>query len=508
MFETVLSFGPFVLDPRSMSLQRDGKDVSLSARGVALLEALIEANGGVVDRATLLSRGWAGLAVDESNLTVQMAALRKALGMQPDGREWIATVPRVGYRMVPPAPANGDATESGGRPSIAVLPFANFSADPDQSLFADGLVDDIITGLSRFKTFAVTARNSSFVYGDRAVDAREVGRTLGVRYMLEGSVRRASEAVRISVQLIECGNGAHIWAETFDGPLGDILDFQDRITERAVAAIEPRIRKAEIERSRRKRPENLDAYELYLRAFPLTQGLRREGYTEAVDLLDRALALDPTFAPALAVAGWARFKRMDHGDSSSIEADKRDGLALFERALAAGWDDAVVLAICGFYIHAAKGDRTRGIELMQRALSLNPNSFPVVNLSGYAFRAEGDFDRAIACHLKALNLMPGAPEAIWCLDGLASANLAAGQFEDALVWILRSLDIRGADHWTGAIAAAIYAQLGRLEEAEDALVPVRAAGRTVASFVPNPAAPPPGDRHFAEGLLKAGLAAG
>ena len=198
-------------------------------------------------------------------------------------------------------------------PSIAVLPFANLSNDPEQEYFADGMVEDMITALSRFRWLVVIARNSTFTYKGRAVDVRQVAKELGVRYVLEGSVRKAARRVRITGQLIDATTGAHLWAERFDGDLEDIFDLQDRITESVVGAIEPRMRKAEIERSRRKRPDSLDAYDLYLRALPHVYAMRPDDNTEALELLDRAISLDPGFAPALAYAAWCYEQRVVRG---------------------------------------------------------------------------------------------------------------------------------------------------------------------------------------------------
>jgi TolB-like protein len=501
MQDTRLAIGPFVLDPARATLQRDGKPIALGQRGLALLAALVEADGRVVTRAALIERGWPGVIVEESNLTVQMATLRRALGTHPDDQEWIATVPRVGYRLVVPA----EASESSGRPSVAVLPFSNFSTDPGQEHFADGMVDDLITALSRFKSFAVIARHSSFAYKGRNVDVREVGRALGVRYVLEGSVRRSGDEVRVTAQLVEAAAGAHIWAETYDGTIGDVFDFQDRITETVIGSIEPRIRKAEIQRSRRKRPESLDAYDLYHRAQALISGTSHDGYSQAVTLLDRALELDPGFAPSLAMAGWARSKRRGQAGAPPIEVDRRDSLDLCERALAADGDDAVLLAICACQFAELSNEGARALELVRRALSLNPNSFTVVNLSGYVLRGQELFDEAIDCHLRAMKLMPNAPETVWCLAGLAAANLGAGRFEEALVWGLRATETAG-DDWTRLVVAATYAHLNRLDEAFETLRPVLAKRPVLTvSAVFHSEAPSPADRLLADGVRKAGL---
>ena len=216
-----------------------------------------------------MDAAWPGTAVEESNLSVQIASLRKLLGPSPDGGEWIATIPRVGYRFVAEPEAAVPAQTQAARsepviPSLAVLPFQNLSGDPEQDYFADGVVEDIITALSRFKSFAVIARNSRFVYKGRAVDVRQVAKELGVRYVLEGSVRRAGDRLRITAQLVDGVTGAHLWADKFDGAVEDVFDFQDRITESVATVVEPHIQTAEIERSRRERPRSIAAYDIYL----------------------------------------------------------------------------------------------------------------------------------------------------------------------------------------------------------------------------------------------------
>jgi TolB-like protein len=506
MPESALTFGPFLLDAHRASLRQDGEEIAIGSRGLALFEVLLEAAGGVVRRETLLERAWPGVIVEESNLTVQIATLRKALGTQTDGQEWIATVPRVGYRLSRPAEAIASSFD--GKPSIAVLPFANFSGDAGQGYFADGMAEDLITALSRFKSFAVVARNSSFVYKDRSYDVRDAAKALGVRYALEGSVRRVDPAVRITAQLIDATSGAHIWAEKFDGPLNDLFDFQDRITESVVGAIEPQIRGAEIERSRRKRPESLDAYDLFLQALPLISSVEAHGYSEGIRLLERAIALDPGFAQALAHAAWAHAKRLgSSGEAPAGVDDAQECIALLERALAADSNDATVLAIAGLHIMTVKGDSDRGYGLVKRALALNPNSFLVVNFAGFAHRHHGNFDEAIGCHLRALRFMPGAPEVIWCFTAIAAVHLSAGRFEEALAWALRAHDIYDALEWTQSVLAAAYAHLDRMDEAQEALQVVHSQrpGLTIARLFGRNQSPGPHDGFLVAGLVKAGI---
>src|SRR5262252_2670431 len=315
--------GPFRLDAETDTLFRGGEPVSLGHRAVALLRVLVEQRGAPVSKDALMEAAWAGLTVEESNLPVQIAALRRVLGEEPGGANWIETLPRRGYRFVGPAsirdqsavtaasqaanfPMTADSSNPTlpDRPSIAVLPFQNLSGDPEQEYFADGMADEIITALSRFRSLFVIARNSSFTYKGRAVDVKQVARELGVRYVLEGSVRKAGNRVRFTGQLIDATTGGHIWADRFDGALEDVFDLQDQVTARAVGAIEPRLQRAEIERAGRKPTESLDAYDYFLRGmanFPL---LNRDSLLEAGRLFVRATELDPNYASPYGMGSW------------------------------------------------------------------------------------------------------------------------------------------------------------------------------------------------------------
>jgi TolB-like protein/Tfp pilus assembly protein PilF len=471
-----VTFGPFAFDADRLLLTRNGAAIQLGGRSAALLSALVQAEGKVVSKAELMEAAWPGTIVEEGNLNVQIGALRKALGTTPDGYDWIVTVPRSGYRLpraaadvvgAPPmsSVAAGDAT---GPALIAVLPFANLSSDVEQAYFADGVVEDIITALSRFKTFAVTSRNSSFVYRDKSVDVREAAKALGVRYVLEGSVRRVGERVRVTAQLIDGTTGSHIWAEKFDGEASDIFDFQDHITETVVGLIEPQIRKAEIERARRKRPESLDAYDLYLQALPKVYSVYVPGYTEAIDLLDRAIALDPGFAPAVALLAWAHEKRLSFGSPPPGVDDEAITLSLCRRALELGGDDAMVLAIVGWMFIFLAEDYDAGLALARRAVQLNPNSLIALNFAGLCNHHAGDLDEAIALHTRALELSPGAPDNYWSLTGIAVAHMFAWRFEEAAKWAQRSLDTYNEWELTFVVLTASYGHLGRVDEAREA----------------------------------------
>jgi len=470
MPEQPVAFGPFLLNPDQGTLFRDGALVAIGQKGALLLGALLKRPGQVVTKADLMDAAWPGTAVEESNLSVQIASLRKLLGASPGGGEWIATIPRVGYRLLTEPDATVSVPTQVARsepviPSLAMLPFQNLSGDPEQDYFADGVVEDIITALSRFKSFAVIARNSSFVYKGRAIDVRQVATDLGVRYVLEGSVRRVGTRIRISAQLVDGLSGLHLWARNFDGVVEDIFEFQDSITETVAAIVEPEINRAEIERSRRERPERIAAYDLYLRALRLFLPLSPHENAMAVDLLQEAIALEPENATFLAMAaallehrhgmGWPTFGPNEF----ALCADYTD------RALKHASGDAFVLAFCGNTLIQCFRDYDRGMELARHAIDANPNMLYVVDMVGVAYLHCGDLGEALKFFHRALRLSPRDPGAQWPLTGIAHVYMARGKYEEALVWANKSLALNksfGATYW---MLIAANALLGRLDEA-------------------------------------------
>ena len=242
-----LSFGPFTLDAQRGSLVRDGKPMVIGNKGLLLLQALLEARGEPVSKADLMEAVWPGIAVEDSNLSVQIAALRKMIGSSPAGTDWITTIPRLGYRLADGAgpsdrqPSENIRTPTNARPTIAVLPFANMSDDSEQDYFADGITEDIITALTRLRWFFVIARNTSFTFKGRVTQVKQIALELGVRYVLEGSIRKSAQHVRISAQLVDAVSGNHIWAERYDLELTEVFAVQDEIAERVAGAIEPEL---------------------------------------------------------------------------------------------------------------------------------------------------------------------------------------------------------------------------------------------------------------------------
>jgi adenylate cyclase len=352
------------------------------------------------------------------------------------------------------------------KPSIAVLPFQNMSGDPEQDYFVDGMVEEIITALSKVRWFFVIARNSSFTYKGRAVNVKQIGRELGVRYVLEGSVRKGGGRVRITAQLIEAETGAHLWADRFDRDLADIFAVQDDVTERVVTAIEPNLRQAEIARSKRTRPENLAAYDLYLRALPHFYGLWRDraGWAEALSLLRQALAVDPEYAAAAALAAVCiQFGVLGGWVASAEEA------AWFARtAVRLDQDDPEALAICAYITAIHERQFEEAVELAERATALNPNSASCFTFSGWAHLYAGRAETALEHFERALRLNPVDPLSFTMLGGIANAHIQLEQSEAAIVAATRATR-RGPDvpgPWRNLAAA--LAQAGRYEEARDA----------------------------------------
>ena len=349
------------------------------------------------------------------------------------------------------------------KPSIAVLPFTSMSGDPEQEYFADGMVENIITALSRVRWFFVIARNSSFTYKGQSVDIRQVGRELGVRYVLEGSVRKAGNRVRITGQLIEAANGRHIWAERFDGELADIFDLQDRITESVVGAIEPSISRAEIERSSAKPTHDLDAYDLYMQALAHYYALTKPANEEALRLLGRALELDPNYSSAKALAALLHNVRViqNWGNQTEVET----GIRLAREAWAEHGDDPTTLGRVGIVLAYLARDYEVALAATDRALLLDPNSAVAYRNSAWVRMWVGDWRVSVDHFNKAIRLNPLDTSMHGIETGLCFALLVGGCPDEALPWAQKALQEKPT--YGAALRGLIMAlvELGRLEEA-------------------------------------------
>jgi TolB-like protein len=333
---TKLAFGPFVLDGERSTLAREGRPVPISGRGFALLRALLAAPGRVVTKAELIKAAWSDAAIEESNLSVQIAALRKQLGPAPEGGEWISTVPRTGYKFVGQIAAQ-PATDRPlispeDRPSIAVLPFTNLGGEKEQEYLADGITEDSITALTRFRWFFVIARNSSFFYKGRSLDVKQIAHDLGVRYLLQGSVRKADGRVRISAQLIDARSGNHLWAERYDLELTEVFAIQDEIAERVAGAIEPELLKSQGAEAAARHTGNMTAWDLVRRGTWHFHHVTREHHLRARELFREACKLDPELPEAHIWLARVNAGVVPYGWSENPTIDLQEG---FEAALRA-----------------------------------------------------------------------------------------------------------------------------------------------------------------------------
>jgi TolB-like protein/class 3 adenylate cyclase len=362
---------------------------------------------------------------------------------------------------------------SSGRPSIAVLPFANMSGDPEQEYFADGIVEEIITALSHMRWLSVIARNSSFTYKGKNVDVKQVGRELKVRYVLEGSVRKSGDRVRITGQLVDTSTGAHLWADRFDGRLEDIFDLQDQVTAKVVGAIAPKLEQAEIERSRRKPTESLDAYDYFLRGLASLHQWTRESTDEALQLFYRSIQLDPGFAAAYGMAAWCFVWRKVNGWMGDRAKAVSEAERLARRAVELGPDDAVALSGGGYALVFVVHHLDDGAAFIERALALNPNLSWALHSSGWTKAFLGDSDAAIKHLMDAIRLSPLDPQTFRAQGGIAFAHFLAGRYHDAITWAEAAL--RERPNYLAAIRelAAASALAGRLPEAQKAMAHLR-----------------------------------
>ena len=372
------------------------------------------------------------------------------------------------YRVVTAARLATPGVSSGpplpDKPSIAVLPFANLSGDPEQEYFADGMVEEIITALSRIRWLFVIARNSSFTYKGRAIDVKQVGRELGVRYVLEGSVRKAGGRVRITAQLFEAESGAHLWADRFKGSLEDVFDLQDRIAFGVAGVIEPTLRHAEIERARRKRPDNLEAYDLYLRALPFAFIGMPETAQKALDLLDKAVAIEPEYGAAHGFIAFCHENRYLRGGLATEE--RLAALSHARIALATGGDDATALALAAFIVGIFEHDYETALNAFDKAFSLNPSSALAFGLSSIIRAWNGNSATAIEHAELALRLSPFDPMSFNAYNGLAYAQFFAGRCDEAASAASMATQANPRFSIPWILRAAALAQAGRIADAK------------------------------------------
>jgi adenylate cyclase len=374
------------------------------------------------------------------------------------------------------SPAQGPGLPD--KPSIAVLPFENMSGDPEQEYFADGIAEDIITELARVHWLSVIARNSSFTFKGRSVDVTQAARELGVRYVLEGSVRKAGSRVRITAQLVDATTGNHIWADRFDGALDDIFDLQDRVTISVVGIIQPKLMQIEIERSKRKRPESLDAYDAFLRGIAYSRVTNLTSLAEAVKWLERAIEIDPTYASALSLSARCKMRQCLFGWRPWSDPEVAEAVRLAHAAVAADRDDPIALANSGYVLAYFGREFDLAVSLAQRATALSPNSAEVRYAAGMIQVMSGLLEDGIRNAQEAMRLSPLDPDAYLSLYIIGLGHLFAQRFEEAVAWFERALNENAEFISTYRVLAAAYAHLGRMDEARTAI-------RKVLSLQPN-----------------------
>jgi pentatricopeptide repeat protein len=491
------TFDNHVLDVDRRELRRGTELIALEPQVFDLLVYLLKNRDRVVGKDDLLAAVWDGRIVSESTLTSRITAVRKAIGDNGQEQRLIRTMPRKGIRFVGevldrngPGPVDRSLVGAKDSPrlalvlpdkaSIAVLPFVNLSADPDQEYFADGMVEEIITALSGIKWLFVIARNSSFTYKGRVVDIKEVGRDLGVRYVLEGSVRKAGTRLRIAAQLIDTATDAHLWADRFEGSLEDVFALQDKVASSVAGVIEPALESAEIRRSTERPTHDLTTYDLYLRALSDFPTCDRDRLTRGLAWLEEAIARDPYYGPALALAAAYRIELENHGWAADSEQNRSIAVELSRRALRTGADDPRILGRSAVALGRFGDNIDAAVALIDRALALNPSSADAWYWSGWLRVFAGRADLAIEHFQASMRLNPRDGRGFH-LAGIGTAHFINGRFAEAAAALRASLEELPSFTPTYRTLASCLAHMGRLDEAREIIRQLRSL---TASVVP------------------------
>ena len=488
-------FEDFALDPERRELRRGANLIAAEPQVFDLLEYLIRHRERVVSKDDLLAAIWHGRIVSDSALTTRINSARAAIGDSGDSQRLIKTLRGKGFRFVGTvreeersaaiSPAIGSIEPSrpqpslSEQPSIAVLPFMNMSGDPEQDYFADGMTEEIITALARFKNLFVIASNSSFTYRNRSVDIKQVARELGVRYVLEGSVRKAADRVRITGQLIVAETGRHIWTERFDRRLEDIFDLQDEISENIVGAVEPEILSAELNRSRGKGPGNLAAYDCVLRAYQHLWILTPEDNNRALDFLRQAVLLEPNYALAYAYASWADLFRVQLTQGGSLRPLLTEALTFAQRAVELDPSDPLIQTIRGAWQLMIERDFDGGLARHEEAFQKNPNSVWICGGNGFGNALCRQPNRALDMLKRARRLSPHDPSMFLWLPGGAIAHFLAGRPQEAIRWTEDALQLNPRHLISLLLRAAAETAAGRHEAARQYVERMRTINPTL-----------------------------
>jgi TolB-like protein len=476
-------FEEYAFDTDCRELHRGANVVSIAPQVFDLLEYLIRNRERVVTKDDLIGAVWHGRIVSDAALTTRLNAARTALGDSGQEQRLIKTLPRKGFRFVGQVqeaqrPAGTTAADNPielprpaltlpDKPSIAVLPFQNMCGDPDQDYFADGMVDEITTALSRFKSLFVIARNSSFTYKGRAVDIKQVGRELGVRYVLEGSVRKAAEKVRITGQLIDAITGAHLWADRFEGDLSDVFALQDEVAMNVVSAIQPKLLQTEMDLASR-RPNNLSAYDLCLRAQHL-QSWTRDGSAESLRLASRALEIDPRCGFAATLAGECHLRNVRQGWAADRKSEIAKGFRFLRLALSIDGNATLALSLLGNATAAFSDDYDTAREMVDRAVALNPNSSRIWEQRGMTYLMAGQPEEAIRSFERGIRLSPFDPLLFSTFAGMGVAFIGLGRFDEAISAAKKAVRQNPLYPFAFRCLASALAHLGREAEVKEAV---------------------------------------
>jgi TolB-like protein len=460
-----VDFGRFSLDLTDRLLTCSGEPVKVPSRALDILCELAAARGEVVDKDLLMERVWPGRVVEENAIQVHVSALRKTLEPRGDGQSFVVTVPGRGYRLVgirSQTPLKEDMPAQRAKvpgTSVAVLRFANLSGDPEQDYFADGIVEDIITGLSRISGVFVIGSKSSFIFGGDSPDFARIGRELGCRYLVQGSIRRAEKRIRITARLVEAETGVSIWAERYDRRIDDIFEVQDAIAMSLIGALEPNLRKAEIGRVKRQRPDSLDAYDLVLQALFAMRTTMPTGAGEAIPLLQKALELEPDYAAAHAHI--SRCFQIRFSRQGLNETDREASVGHARAATRS--DDATALGTAALVIWFDDPDHEAALEVFERALSISGSNVVALGNSAFVHALMGHGDLARERAQRALQLSPF--DTLTAYMAIAVADFHAGRFEEARRVASRAVEANPHFSVPRILLTIALSELGRLDEA-------------------------------------------